>query len=181
MRRRIRWINCGIMSESTGKNRYQVSPLEQARFFFRLAHEHQKRGEFEQAIELYKLSIDTFPTAEAHAFLGWTYSNQHRYCEAIECCMTAILVNPELGNPYNDIGAYLIELGRPCDAIPYLKQAINSPHYEARHYPHHNLARIYEAQCRYRQAMHHYEAALEICPDHRISQKALARVRARMN
>ena len=56
-----------------------------------------------------KASLELHPTAEAHTFLGWTYHFQGKLDEAIAQCRTAIDIDPEFGNPYNDIGAYLIE------------------------------------------------------------------------
>ena len=52
-----------------------------------------------------------YPTAEAHTFLGWVYSFQSRYDEAIAECLEAIRVDETLGNPYNDIGSYLLAKG----------------------------------------------------------------------
>jgi tetratricopeptide (TPR) repeat protein len=63
------------------------------------------------------------PTAEAHTFLGWTYHFQGRLDDAIAECKRAIEIDPEFGNPYNDIGAYLIELKRFDGAIPWLERA----------------------------------------------------------
>jgi len=54
--------------------------------------------------------------------------------EAIAECKRAIEVDPEFGNPYNDIGSYLIALGRHDEAIPWLEQAIVAPRYDPRHY-----------------------------------------------
>lgn len=176
------WIRYEIMSESAvRKTGEQASSLRQARYFLWLASEQRKRGEFEVAIELCEVSIDVHPTAEAHTFLGWTYSLQKRYAEAIESCMSAILVDPTYGNPYNDIGVYLFELGRLNDAVLYLQQAKQSSRYDAYHFPYFNLGRIYEAQCRFDEALREYEGALVKCPDHRPSQKALLRISARLN
>jgi len=47
------------------------------------------------------------PSAEAHTFLVWVYSFERRFAEAIAECKRAIAVDPEFGNPYNDIGVYL--------------------------------------------------------------------------
>ena len=80
------------------------------------AYRHQMQGELERAIELYQRSIEVCPTAEAHTYLGWTYSFQGRLDEATQECLRAIDVDPDFGNPYNDIGAYLIELGRDEEA-----------------------------------------------------------------
>ena len=54
-----------------------------------------------------KRSIEIPPTAEAHTYLGWTYSLQGKLDEATAECLRAIEIDPEFGNPYNDIGVYL--------------------------------------------------------------------------
>src|SRR5690242_2100988 len=79
--------------------------------FFQSAYEAQMRGDLDEAVDLYKQSIEAYATAEAHTFLGWSYSFMKLTDEAIEECHRAIKVDPDFGNPYNDIGAYLIEQG----------------------------------------------------------------------
>ena len=93
---------------------------QQAMVLVERAYRAQMRGEVTNAIELYERSLEVFPTAEAHTYLGWTYSMMQRYDEAIEQCELAIIVDPTFGNPYNDIGAYLIEMGKSNEAIPWL-------------------------------------------------------------
>src|SRR5947207_9371867 len=85
---------------------------ERAVRLFRKAYEHQMKKELDEAVELYKKSIDAYPTAEAHTFLGWTYSWMGRIDDAIAECLKAIDVDPTFGNPYNDIGSYLIMKGQ---------------------------------------------------------------------
>src|SRR2546422_8017015 len=75
---------------------------EEAMALFQQAYQNQMQGDLEEAIELYKRSIDIFPTAEGHTFLGWTYSFQGRWDEAIEECLRAIEVDPTLGNPRSE-------------------------------------------------------------------------------
>ena len=99
----------------------QQERLEKAAALFQNAFEAQMSGELDTAVELYKQSIELYPTAEAHTFLGWTYSFQGSLDGAIAECKKAILVDPDFGNPYNDIGAYLIELGQLDEAIPWLE------------------------------------------------------------
>ena len=69
-----------------------ISPAAkyEARQLFHQAYQAQLAQNYEEAIELYKRSIETYPTAEAHTFLGWVYSFQNRYDEAIEECLEAI-------------------------------------------------------------------------------------------
>ena len=86
--------------------------LDEARDEFHRAYEHHMAGRLEEAMAGYRRSIAAHPTAEAHTFLGWAMSFQGRHEEAIAQCKLAIAVDPTFGNPYNDIGAYLIEMGR---------------------------------------------------------------------
>ncbi|HXW14105.1 MAG TPA: tetratricopeptide repeat protein, partial [Terriglobia bacterium] len=75
------------------------------------AYQYQMGGDYDMAVELYKRSLDIHPTAEAFTYLGWTYRYQGKIDDAIAECKKAIQIDPEFGNPYNDIGAYLIEKG----------------------------------------------------------------------
>ena len=104
--------------------------------YFQKAYALQMQGEYQQAIEFYTRSIETFATAEAYTFRGWTYSFLGDYDRAIAECLQAIKVDPDFGNPYNDIGAYLIEQEKWDEAIPWFQKAIAALSYEARPYPH---------------------------------------------
>lgn len=154
---------------------------EAAQEFFEKGYQLQMKGRLQEAIRLYKLSIKACPTAEAHTFLGWTYSFMHRYLEAIEECRKAIEVDPTFGNPYNDIGAYLIELGKWDDAIPWFERAIAAPRYDPRHFPHFNLSRVYVQRFEYGKAIEHLEKALKIQPDYESARRELRKLIARMN
>ncbi|MCP4363353.1 MAG: tetratricopeptide repeat protein [Chloroflexi bacterium] len=129
---------------------------------FDRAYRYQMNGELGNAILLYQRSIETHPTAEAYTFLGWTYSMMGRTDEAIEMCHQAIETDPTLGNPYNDIGVYLMEQAQWKEAIPWLEKAITASRYENPQFPYLNLGRVYEQTSRYRSALQSYDKALEI-------------------
>ncbi|HZM68944.1 MAG TPA: tetratricopeptide repeat protein [Candidatus Cryosericum sp.] len=133
--------------------------LDRALRLLERAYERQRAGDFEAAVRLYKASIEERPTAEAHTYLGWTYSYMGRYDDAIEQCKVAILVDPEFGNPYNDIGSYLIQKGELEKAIPWLELAKKAPRYEPRHFPYLNLFRVYIKQGRLDAAQREFEQA----------------------
>ena len=164
------------MSADTERTR-----LEEAMALFREAYEHQMRGELEEAIELYKRSLEILPTAESHTFLGWTYSFQGRWDDAIEECLKAIEVDATFGNPYNDIGAYLVEKDRLDEAIPWFEKALKAPRYESYCFPHFNLGRVYERKRRFTRALREYEMALAEDPRHLGAYQAIRRLQAMMN
>src|ERR1700675_4763469 len=107
---------------------------KQANQRFQEAFAAQMAGEYDRAVELYLESLALHPTAEAYTFLGWTYHFQGKIEEAIAECKRAIEIDPDFGNPYNDIGAYLIDLDAFAEAIPWLEQAITAKRYEPRHF-----------------------------------------------
>ena len=123
------------------------------------AYREQMEGDYARAAELYHASIKQHPTAEAHTYLGWTYGSEERYEEAIRECRKAIHVDPEFGNPYNDIGSYLIQMGKLKEAIPWLERAKKAPRYQPRHFPYLNLARVYMAQGKTEEALRQMEQA----------------------
>jgi len=155
--------------------------LAEAMRWFRMAYEHQMRGELDEAVRLYTRSIETYPTAEGYTFRGWTYSFQGKIDEAIEECKKAIEVDPTFGNPYNDIGAYLVEKDRLDEAIPWLEKALLALRYESYCFPHVNLGRVYERKKMFAKALKHYEEALEENPKHLGAIQAVARLKAMTN
>ena len=155
--------------------------VAKAHELFRQAYEFQLAGKYNRAIRLYRESIATYPTAEAHTFLGWTYSFQGQLDEAIAECHKAIAVDPHFGNPYNDIGVYLMQKGRYDEAIPWLEKAMQAPRYEPRHFPYLNLGRIRLVKGDWLTAIKEFEKAVEIMPDDPGARKALAELRARLN
>lgn len=145
------------------------------------AYRRQMAGDLEEAIALYRRSIAVRPTAEAHTFLGWTYSFQGRLEEATAECLKAIEIDPDFGNPYNDIGVYLIQQDRLDEAIPWLERAKRAPRYEPRQFPHMNLARIYLRRGRWWEALRELEAATRFAPRDPELARTLHSLRARLN
>jgi tetratricopeptide (TPR) repeat protein len=154
---------------------------ERAIELWREAYRRQMAGDLDAAIEIYRRSIAACPTAEAHTFLGWTYSFQGRLEEATAECLRAIQVDPDFGNPYNDIGVYLMQQGKLEEAIPWLERAKQAPRYEPRQFPYMNLGRIYLKQGRWWEALRQFEAAVRLAPSDADLAKALHSLRGRLN
>lgn len=159
----------------------QIEVWQQAVEYLQRAYRMQLQGDLANAIHDYKASIRLFPTPEAYTFLGWVYAHLALYDEAITACQLAIEIDPEFGNPYNDIGAYLIELDRSSDAISWLEQAIVAPRYNARVFAFFNLGRAYENLGNWRQALALYQQAATRYPDYRPAVNAAHRLAGRFN
>ncbi|MBI3635990.1 MAG: tetratricopeptide repeat protein, partial [Candidatus Rokubacteria bacterium] len=113
--------------------------------------------------------------------LGWAYSMQGRWDEAIEECRRAIAVDPDFGNPYNDIGAYLIELRRLDEAIGWLERAKVAKRYEPRHFPYFNLSRIYVRQNKINEAIRELRTAVRLEPGYTAAHRELHRLLGLLN
>jgi tetratricopeptide (TPR) repeat protein len=178
-------LDAGIGGMPFGKEEYltseQATAKREALKLFQSAYEAQMRGELDEAAELYKQSIEVYPTAEAHTFLGWTYSFMGITADAIEECHRAIEVDADFGNPYNDIGAYLIEKGNLHGAIPWLERAMLAPRYESYFYPRFNLGRVYEALGRAYDALREYKSAIDLNPNYALAIRAFRRLQAKLN
>jgi Tfp pilus assembly protein PilF len=155
--------------------------LQSAWQLLKEAYEYQVGGEYDTAVELYKRSLEIHPTAEAYTYLGWAYHYQGKLNEAIAQCKKAIQIDPEFGNPYNDIGAYLIEEGEYDEALPWLDRALQSRRYDSYHYPHYNLGRAYMRKEMYAKAREHFEQALKICPEYTLARESLEQVRRKLH
>ena len=160
---------------------YYKNLVEQSKDYFNKAYKFQSEGLLEKAIENYNLSIELFPTAEAHTFLGWTYSLLGNYDKAIEECKNAIEIDPDYGNSYNDIGAYLLAQAKIEEAIPYIEMAINSKRYDAKHFAYLNLGRAFENKGLWFEAVEEYRKSKDLAPDYLPAKQNFNRLQGLLN
>jgi Tfp pilus assembly protein PilF len=164
-----RWLAAGVLCMACAMAPAQdrakeLTPELRARLQWEAGYVLHQLGEYERAVEAYRASIADRPTAEAHTFLGWSLSYLGRIDEAIVQCKIAIQLDPDFGNPYNDIGVYLLERGQMAEAIPWLEKAIASKRYCCYQFPHANLGRILLMQGRVEDARRAFQRALEYDP-----------------
>lgn len=152
-----------------------------ARELFEEAFRLQMSSKLNEAIRTYKQAIALHPTAEAYTFLGWTFSFMGLYDLAIEHCHRAIELDPDFGNPYNDIGSYLIAQRKYDEAIPWLRRAMKAKRYECPHYPHFNLGRVWMKKGMIQEAMAEFREALALHPDYTLAHRALKKLEALLN
>ena len=157
------------------------SSISRAFEYIRKAYEYQMNGQLDEAVKNYKMSIELHETAEAHTYLGWTYSFMGKLDDAIDECKKAIDIDPDFGNPYNDIGSYMIQKGELDEAIIWLELAIKSRRYANYHYAHLNLGRVYELKGLWYEALGEYEKAMAIEPDYETAQMMFYRLQGMLN
>ena len=138
-------------------------------------------GEWDEAVSLFTRSLELQPTAEAYTFRGWAYSFAGRVEDAIEECRKAIATDPSFGNPYNDIGCYLMEQGKLDEAVPWFEQAKRAPRYEPRHFPYLNLGRLRTSRGEFAEAILEFQGALEECPDDPVALQFLEELKYKVN
>ena len=130
-------------------------------------------GRPEEAIQLFKKSLEVQVTAEAHTYMGWALSHIGEYKRAIEEAEKAIRIDPDFGNPYNDIGVYLIQQGRDDEAVPYLEKAMRAKRYCCYQFPHFNMGRIYLKKKMFEKAREQFQKSLAIDPSYAPAREAL--------
>jgi len=138
-------------------------------------------GDLEEAVALFTRSLEARPTAEAYTFRGWAYSFQGRLDDAIEECRKAIATDPAFGNPYNDIGCYLMEQGKLDEAVSWFEQAKRAPRYEPRHFPYLNLGRLRAARGEFAEAILEFQGALEQDPEDPVALQFLETLKFKVN
>ena len=156
----------------------KTSVEEQAQNAFQQGYLLHLDGRYDEATSYYRKSIEAYPTAEAHTFLGWSLSYLGQLEEAIAECKLAIELDPDFGNPYNDIGVYLIDLGRSSESIPWFRQAIQAKRYCCYHFPYFNLGRVLLHRGDIEGARTAFQRALQIEPHYRPAIEGLELIEA---
>ncbi len=155
----------------------ELTPSDQAYLLWREGTLFHMLGQYRGAMERFQKSIEIHPTAEGHTYLGWSLSGLGRLDEAIVECKKAIPLDPDYGNPYNDIGVYLIDLGRPDEAIPWLKKAMRAKRYCCYQFAHFNMGRILLMNNKTVEAERSFERALSYDPNYLPALGALEYIR----
>src|SRR5690606_1854002 len=102
-----------------------------------------KEGDYVRALHEFKASCFAMKSADSLVNWGWMEHELGDTERAIELCREAIGVDPDIGSPYNDIGSYLVSLGRFDESVFWFEKAIVSKYYIPRQYPHINLGKVY--------------------------------------
>jgi Tfp pilus assembly protein PilF len=162
-------------------NMVDNNKLTLAQNFFQRAYKLHLEGKITDAIDNYKISIEFCPTAEAHTYLGWAYSMQGKFKDAINECYVAIELDEEFGNPYNDIGSYFVNLNKYDEAVGWFEKAINAPRYNMRHLPFYNLGKVYEKKGEWVKALRYYKESVKANSKYEPAKEAVIKITTLLN
>jgi len=130
-----------------------------------LGNEYIIRGNYEKAIEAYRMAVEINPKyREAYNNLGYVYSELRRNEEALQMYKKVIELDPLFPQAYNNIGIAYSDSGNVEEAIKAYKKAIELWPYYAEAY--NNLGTAYSRMGRSEEAIKAYEKAISIRPDY---------------
>jgi tetratricopeptide (TPR) repeat protein len=152
-----------------------------ANMFYKRAFSLQINGDYLQARESYLSSISIFPTAEAFVNLGWTYSKEQNFDEAIKQCHKALVINQNYGMAYSDIGYYLLKSNKIDEAIVWLEEAIIQNDFDGKFFAYFNLGKAYENKGLWQNAIKMYDMSVFLKPGFKLGIKKLLLLSAKMN
>ncbi|NBT57893.1 tetratricopeptide repeat protein [bacterium] len=132
-----------------------------------------EQGQYSEARNSFRKASREWETAESLTYWGWMEYQLGNIEKAISLCKKAIKLDPDFGNPYNDIGSYLVVLGKEDEAVEWFYKAIQAKKYAARHYPHINLGRIFLNRNLPVRALQEFRKALSYCPEDGAIQDAV--------
>ncbi|MCE1165901.1 MAG: tetratricopeptide repeat protein [Bacteroidetes bacterium] len=155
--------------------------IEKSKEYFEKGYRLHSEGNYDGAIVFYEKSLEVFPTAEAFTFKGWSLSMKGEYEKAIDECKKAIDIDPDYGNPYNDIGAYLISLGQYEEAAAWLELALKAAKYSNKEFAFYNLGVVYEKMGLWFEALAEYKKAEDENPAYIAALKARGKLQSLMN
>jgi len=134
-------------------------------------------GDYEGAIALYRDALALRASARIHTYLAWSLSELERYAEAVDHCRRAIDLDAGYPNAYNDLGSYLIDLGRPQEAIPWLRKVLEMSDYCCPHFAYYHLGRAQLLRGQVDEASEALRTALQLRPGFPPAYELLRRIR----
>jgi len=148
---------------------------------YKRAFHWQIKGDFMQARENYLASIEIFPTVEALVNLGWTYSKEQNFNEAIRQCHKALVLNQDYGMAYSDIGYYFLKSNKIDEAIVWLEEAVLQNDFVGKFFAFFNLGKAYEQKGLWQKAIMMYKKSIILKPGFKLGIKKYSILSSKLN
>jgi len=142
-----------------------------------LGHQHIYEKSYAKALESFTKASKIKITSQCLNLIGWVHSLQGNMAQAKEHCLEAIKIDPNLGDPYNDMGSYLLLEGKIKECLEWFNLAKKAKHYVNREFPYINAGKAYLMEKKYDQALHEFSTALEYVPYQQELVKTIKKLR----
>ncbi len=129
-----------------------------------IGKDHFNSGDIERANFYFLKAMEEEENYESLFYLGLIENQDGNYREALSYYYRAILINPDYGNPCNEIGVILLRHGRDREAVFWLKRSIRCSVNDAPHIPLFNLATLYKMWNRPERSLQYLHKAITIAP-----------------
>ncbi|MDP8214585.1 MAG: tetratricopeptide repeat protein [Candidatus Euphemobacter frigidus] len=141
-----------------------------------LANIALKKGEAEQAFELYQTAARLDPDYQAaHYNLANLLAGRGELTGAVAYYRRTLEINPEAVEAHNNLAVAIYRLGRKEEAVAHLREAMRiDPEDPAAYY---NMGLLLFKEGQTRQSLPYLERAVELRPDHEPARRARAAAR----
>ncbi|AXR60836.1 hypothetical protein [Leptospira mayottensis] len=138
--------------------------LEAAKYFY-------KKGDSDRAEYLFKLTLEDEESHEAYFFLGLLENQRGNSAKGLTHFYQSVELNPNYGNPCNEIGIILLRAGKEIEAVYWLKKSLRCELNDAPHISLYNLATLYKIWNRPERSLQYLHRAILIKPDFEEARK----------
>ena len=159
----------------------EYQSIKIANKYFQKAFDSQMNGDVAEARNNYLTSIEIHPTAQAYVNLGWTFSKEQNYLEAIKLCNKALEIDLNYGMAYSDIGFYYLKLNNIDESIVWLEESLTVDDFDGKFYTYYNLGRAYEKRGDWAISIAMYDKAFNIKPGFDLAKKKLLVLSSKLN
>lgn len=139
-------LGCFVDLFSSGRHFFRLGDLDRSEYFFRSFLENEE-------------------SFEAYFYLGLISTQKNHLEDALEFYYKSVTINPEYGNPCNEIGIILLRMGKDKDAVFWLKKSIRCMQNDAPHISFFNLATLYKMWNRPERSLQFLYRAIELKPE----------------
>jgi len=143
-------------------------------------HKHVSLKEYELALNKFLKAVKLKETAQGLTLIGWVHSLLGNITDAKSYCLKAIKKDPELGDPYNDFGSYLLTEGKFCECFKWFHLAKKAKRYLNREFPYINSGRAYIHQRKYHEALKEFNHALKYVPYQKELRRTILKLKTYM-
>lgn len=140
-------------------------------------HNYISQKNFKDALQTFVEANEVLKTAQSLTLIGWAHSLQGNFSKAKQFCFEAIKHDPDYGNPYNDIGSYLLSEGKIKESFSWFSLAKKAKFYLNREFPYINSAKAHLMMKNYKKALNEFSGALELAPYHKELQKTVNKLK----